>query len=44
MLWQFSKFICSTGLSDCWGEKFEELYTRYEKEGKFRKQVNFKDC
>ena len=27
------------GLSDCWGEKFEELYTNYEKEGKFMKQV-----
>jgi ribonucleoside-diphosphate reductase alpha chain len=21
------------GLSDCWGEEFEELYTKYEKEG-----------
>merc|ERR1719266_2569723 len=30
--------ICP-GLSDCWGEKFEELYTRYETEGKFMKQV-----
>jgi len=27
------------GLFDCWGEKFEELYTRYEEEGKFRKQI-----
>ncbi|VDM78120.1 unnamed protein product [Strongylus vulgaris] len=27
------------GLSDCWGEKFEELYTGYEKEHRFRKQV-----
>ena len=27
------------GLSDCWGEKFEALYERYEKEGKFKKQV-----
>ncbi|VDM82974.1 unnamed protein product [Strongylus vulgaris] len=27
------------GLSDCWGEKFEELYTGYEKERRFRKQV-----
>ena len=27
------------GLSDCWGEKFEELYTRYEKEGKARKTI-----
>merc|ERR1712150_204625 len=30
--------ICP-GLSDCWGEKFEELYTRYETEGKFMKQI-----
>merc|ERR1719433_1957979 len=30
--------ICP-GLSDCWGEKFEELYTRYETEGKFLKQI-----
>lgn len=27
------------GLSDCWGEKFETLYTKYEAEGKFRKQI-----
>lgn len=27
------------GLSDCWGEEFEELYTRYEREGKFKKQI-----
>lgn len=27
------------GLSDCWGEEFEKLYTKYEDEGKFRKQV-----
>tara|TARA_B100000214_G_scaffold327834_1_gene266607 strand:+ start:3572 stop:6217 length:2646 start_codon:yes stop_codon:yes gene_type:complete len=30
----------SPGLSDCYGEKFEELYMKYEEEGKFRKQVN----
>jgi ribonucleoside-diphosphate reductase alpha subunit len=30
------------GLSDCWGVKFEELYTRYESEGKFHKQVGAK--
>ena len=28
-----------SGLFDCWGEKFEELYSRYEEEGKFIKQV-----
>ncbi|KAL6725621.1 hypothetical protein Aduo_007660 [Ancylostoma duodenale] len=27
------------GLDDCWGEKFEELYTSYEAEGRYRKQV-----
>ena len=27
------------GLSDCYGEEFEELYTKYESEGKFRKQI-----
>jgi len=27
------------GLSDCWGDEFEDLYTRYEREGKFMKQV-----
>merc|ERR1719384_1863355 len=30
--------ICP-GLSDCWGQKFEELYTRYKKEGKYMKQI-----
>ncbi|CAJ0576575.1 unnamed protein product, partial [Mesorhabditis spiculigera] len=27
------------GLSDCWGEKFEALYIKYEQEGRFRKQI-----
>jgi ribonucleotide reductase alpha subunit len=27
------------GLSDCWGEKFEELYEKYEREGKGRKTM-----
>ncbi|KAG7177999.1 Ribonucleoside-diphosphate reductase large subunit-like 2 [Homarus americanus] len=27
------------GLHDTWGEKFEELYMRYEKEGRFRRKV-----
>ncbi len=27
------------GLSDCWGEAFETLYTKYESEGKARKTV-----
>lgn len=28
-----------TGLTSCYGNEFEELYTKYEIEGKFRKQV-----
>jgi ribonucleoside-diphosphate reductase alpha subunit len=31
------------GLGDCWGEDFERLYEKYEKEGKFRKQVKAQD-
>jgi ribonucleoside-diphosphate reductase alpha chain len=31
------------GLSDCWGEKFEELYERYEAEGKARKTVKARE-
>lgn len=27
------------GLADCWGEEFELLYTRYENEGKAKRQV-----
>jgi ribonucleoside-diphosphate reductase alpha chain len=27
------------GLADCWGDKFEELYTSYEKAGKGRKTI-----
>ena len=31
------------GLADCWGEEFERLYEKYEKEGKFRKQIKAQD-
>jgi len=31
------------GLSDCWGEEFETLYTRYESEGKMRKTIAAQD-
>ncbi|KAK9110525.1 hypothetical protein Sjap_018585 [Stephania japonica] len=27
------------GLADCWGEEFEKLYTKYEREGKAKKVV-----
>ena len=30
-------------LSDCYGEEFERLYEKYEKEGRFRKQVKAQD-
>ncbi len=30
--------VC-TGLSECWGEEFEKLYTKYEQEGKGRKTI-----
>lgn len=31
------------GLAECWGEDFERLYEKYEKEGKFRRQVKAQD-
>jgi ribonucleoside-diphosphate reductase alpha subunit len=31
------------GLADCYGEEFERLYEKYEKENKFRKQVKAQD-
>ena len=31
------------GLSDCWGEEFEKLYTKYESEGKYRKQIKARE-
>lgn len=31
------------GLADVWGEEFERLYEKYEKEGKFRKQIKAQD-
>merc|ERR1719266_1609799 len=33
----------SPGLADCWGEEFENLYMRYEAEGKYRKKVKAQD-
>lgn len=27
------------GLSDCYGDEFEALYTKYEAEGRYRKQI-----
>lgn len=31
------------GLGDVWGEEFERLYEKYEKEGRFRRQVKAQD-
>jgi ribonucleoside-diphosphate reductase alpha chain len=31
------------GLSDCWGDEFDALYYKYEKEKKFKKQVRAQD-
>ncbi len=31
------------GLSDCWGEEFEKLYTKYEREGKARKTIQARE-
>ena len=31
------------GLADCYGEDFERLYEKYEKEGKYRKQIKAQD-
>ena len=31
------------GLHECWGEAFEELYTRYEREGRERRTVKAQD-
>ena len=31
------------GLADCYGEEFEKLYLKYEKEGKYRRQVKAQD-
>lgn len=33
----------SVGLYDVWGEKFVELYTKYEEEGNFIRQVKARD-
>jgi ribonucleoside-diphosphate reductase alpha subunit len=31
------------GLAEVWGEEFERLYEKYEKEGKFRRQIKAQD-
>jgi hypothetical protein len=41
-VWSLMCPHASPGLHECWGPEFDTLYTRYEREGKFMKQVNFK--
>lgn len=31
------------GLADCWGEEFEKLYTKYERDGKARKVIQARE-
>jgi len=31
------------GLADCWGDEFEKLYTKYEKEGRARKTIKARE-
>lgn len=38
-LWSLFCPNIANGLNDVWGHEFEELYTKYEKEGKYDKQV-----
>ncbi|XP_044959518.1 ribonucleoside-diphosphate reductase large subunit-like [Hordeum vulgare subsp. vulgare] len=37
--WSLFCPIEASGLADCWGEKFEELYKKYEKAGKAKKVI-----
>ncbi|KAM7539655.1 hypothetical protein Aperf_G00000029646 [Anoplocephala perfoliata] len=37
--WTFMDPHECPGLADCWGKEFEELYTKYEKEGRGRKTM-----
>jgi ribonucleoside-diphosphate reductase subunit M1 len=38
-VWSLMDPNISRGLSDVYGDEFKELYEKYEKEGKFVKQV-----
>jgi ribonucleoside-diphosphate reductase alpha chain len=33
----------TSGLADCYGEEFEQLYTKYEKEGRAKRSVRARD-
>lgn len=38
-MWSLMRPSECKGLSDCWGKTFTQLYTEYEKEKKFKKQI-----
>lgn len=38
-MWSLMDPQVSPGLSDCYGEEFNELYQRYEREGRFSRQI-----
>ncbi len=42
-VWSLMCPMTSPGLADVWGDKFVELYERYEAEGKFVRQVKARD-
>jgi ribonucleoside-diphosphate reductase alpha chain len=42
-MWSLMCPDVSRGLADVWGESFKELYEKYEREGKFVKQVRAQD-
>ncbi len=42
-MWSLMDPNVSRGLSDVYGDEFKELYEKYEKEGKYIKQVNAQD-
>jgi len=42
-VWSLMCPVSSPGLADVWGDKFVEMYERYESEGKFVRQVKARD-
>lgn len=41
--WYLMNPVISTGLTDCWGESFENLYWKYVSEGKYVRKMKAKD-
>uniref|UniRef100_A0A0N5ALJ3 Ribonucleoside-diphosphate reductase n=1 Tax=Syphacia muris TaxID=451379 RepID=A0A0N5ALJ3_9BILA len=42
-IWSFMCPAECPGLYDSWGDEFEKLYTKYEAEGRYRKQMNARE-